>query len=71
MLSKKWLKPMAAIAAGTRVPSYASIIWIRFLGRQRSRVALSAFAPRCDAGWLPCIEGNIKCGAAMGQERGE
>jgi hypothetical protein len=42
------------------VPSYASIIWIRFLGRRRSRVALSAFVCRRrsltaaqQTGWLP------------------
>jgi len=39
--------------AGHAVPSYASIIWIRFLGRRRSRVALSAFAPHGGTGWLP------------------
>jgi hypothetical protein len=32
---------------------YASITWIRFLGRRRSRVALSAFVSLSETGWLP------------------
>jgi hypothetical protein len=35
-------------------PSYASIIWIRFMGLLRSRAALSAFVPApAGTGWLP------------------
>ncbi len=36
--------------------SYASITWIRFLGRRRSRVALSAFVPRLRDRLAPRID---------------
>jgi len=38
-------KPEEKVAA-TPVAPFASITWIRFMGRRRSRVALSAFVPQ-------------------------
>ena len=58
MLKKKIL------AAATWWPSarssYASIIWIRFMGLWRSRATLSAFVPApADTGWLPGDNGTL------------
>ncbi len=53
---------------GTAVPSYASIIWIRFMGLVRSRAALSAFVPAsASTGWLPGDNCNFRTPKPAGQ----
>ena len=41
------------------MPSYASITWIRFLGRRRPRVALSAFVPHRRDGLAPRMKSKL------------